>query len=239
MQPAELLLAEEVDASIIAVPSKTVLKRRPIWEFETTLAARLLATQFQVTDIAVLGSAAYPAATIAAGALLNYIQVTQQQTLAHIQQVTIEQANQQLGLDATTRRNLELTENIQGGKDYTVASVLDATQTVMGSRLLKRWLHQPLRDHVIVQERLDAVASAIEHLDLEVIRTRLRAIGDLERILARISLRSARPRDLVALRQSLQQLPELHQHCQPAITTVRWQTLLHHLQGLSRNSCVT
>jgi DNA mismatch repair protein MutS len=230
LQPAELLIAEEMDITAFVFPKKTVIKKRPHWEFESSLAARVLTAQFQVSDVAVLGCAAVPVATIAAGALLHYVQLTQQTCLAHIQQLTIDQASQILGLDATTRRNLELTENIQGGKDYTVASVLDDTQTVMGSRLLKRWLHQPLRDHNVINARLQAVASAIAHMDLDAVQTLLNAIGDLERILARIALRSARPRDLVQLRQSLQQLPALYTHCLSGATN-HWQALLNHLQG--------
>lgn len=111
-------------------------------------------------------------------------------------------------MDAATRRNLEITQNLAGGTDNTLAAVLDKTVTPMGSRMLKRWLHMPLRDVHIINQRQESIAE-LQNLS-ESLQPVLRQVGDLERILARLALRTARPRDLARMRHAFQQFPELN-----------------------------
>lgn len=128
-------------------------------------------------------------------------------------------------LDAATRRNLELTHNLAGGTDNTLAEVLDHCATPMGSRMLKRWIHQPMRDNATLNQRLDAITELKETALYGELHPVLKQIGDIERILARLALRSARPRDLARLRHAMQQLPELHSVMselkQPHLTELR------------------
>jgi len=211
LRPAELLLSEEIDPT----PYKhyaTSIKQRAPWHFDYSSANRELCEQFSTKDLAGYGCAELPMAVAAAGCLLTYVKETQRSALPHIQAIHTESREDCLILDATTRHNLELTESISGHKENTLSAILDHTATPMGSRLLHRWIHRPLRDHKILnqrQESIEAILSAQAYVKLHDI---LRGIGDIERILTRIALKSARPRDLAQLRNALAQLPPL-QRC--------------------------
>lgn len=184
---------------------------RPPWEFESDTARRLLCDQFNTRDLSGFGCDHLPLAISAAGCLLQYARDTQRSTLPHIRRIQVEQHDEAVILDAATRRNLELDLNLSGGRSNTLASVLDKCRTPMGSRLLRRWLHRPLRDRVTLEGRQDAIRWLIEPGRSEDIGEQLRLIGDMERILSRIALRSARPRDLERLRNALASLPDLQQ----------------------------
>ncbi len=127
--------------------------------------------------------------------------------MPHIRALHVEQRDDSLILDAASRRNLELTMNFSGGTEHTLASILDATHTAMGSRLLKRWLNRPLRDRSILSSRQQAVATFLKDQTYASVQTCLQRMADLERILSRVALKTARPRDLVALRDVLARLP--------------------------------
>ena len=146
-------------------------------------------------------------AIAAAGALLDYIKHTQRTTLPHINGLTVEQSSHFIQIDAATRRNLEIDQTIRGESAPTLYSLLNTTQTGMGARLLRHWLHHPLRQTSEVNARLQTVSALIKHHDLASLRLALRAVGDIERITTRIALKTARPRDLSSLRDSLLQLP--------------------------------
>lgn len=148
-------------------------------------------------------------ALCAAGCLMQYVKDTQRTALPHIRNVRLEQPDHAVIMDAATRRNLELTQNLAGGYENTLAEVLDRTATPMGSRLLKRWIHQPIRDRVILKGRQSTIKELIEQNLYDELGNLLRQVGDVERVLARLALRSARPRDLTRLRQAFAQLPEL------------------------------
>jgi DNA mismatch repair protein MutS len=146
-----------------------------------------------------------PRGLCAAGCLLQYVKDTQRTSLPHIRSITMERQQDSIIMDAATRRNLEITQNLAGGTDNTLASVLDCTVTPMGSRMLKRWLHMPVRDTAVLVERQQTIGALQErYTELQPV---LRQVGDLERILARLALRTARPRDLARMRHALQQLP--------------------------------
>jgi DNA mismatch repair protein MutS len=152
-----------------------------------------------------------PLAVAAAGCLLGYLQETQKAALPHLTGLAVEAADETVAMDAATRRNLELDTHPSGDTRYTLLGVLDSTITLMGARALRRWLHRPLRDHTIVRLRHLAIAALIESGVLPNLREKLRGIGDLERILARVALRSARPRDLATLRDGLAAAPGLRE----------------------------
>jgi DNA mismatch repair protein MutS len=206
--PAELLFADDfTHAAIEAV--KCPKKRLAPWQFDLDSAKQSLTKQFNTNDLDGYGCADLSAAIAAAGALLDYVKHTQRTTLPHIGGLCVEQASSFIQLDAATRRNLEIDQTLRGEASPTLFSLLDSTQTAMGARLLRRWLHHPLRGRSEVVARHEAVHSLQQQAAYPAIRNLLRAIGDIERITARIALRTARPRDLSGLRESLRQLPAL------------------------------
>jgi DNA mismatch repair protein MutS len=184
-------------------------RSRPPWHFDTDSATRALTEQFGTRDLAGFGCAGKPLAIAAAGALLAYLRETQKAALPHLRALSTEEHDGALIMDAPTRRNLELDESLVGKPELTLAGIFDRTATSMGARMLRRWLHRPLRDRGTLQARYHAVATLIETLRYTEIAQSLRSIGDMERILARVALRSARPRDLAQLRAALGALPAL------------------------------
>ena len=206
LNPAELLYPEDF-AELYLVEKRKGARRRPIWEFELSTAKRLLCQQFGTKDLLSFGVDDAPVALMAAGCVMQYVNDTQRAALPHIRAIALERAQDNIVLDAATRRNLELTQNLAGNYEHTLAAVLDRCQTAMGSRLLKRWIHAPLRNQQAVNSRLNAVTELRQYYDE--LTPALKQIGDIERVIARLALRSARPRDFARLRQALQQLPEL------------------------------
>ncbi len=224
VRPAELLLAEGMPE--IEAVARAAIKRLPPWQFDADTAQRLLCQQFATRDLSGFGVDGMDAAIAAAGALLGYVKQTQLAALPHLAGLKAERASAYVLLDPATRRNLELTETIRGEPAPTLLSVLDVTAGAMGGRLLRHWLHHPLRDRDEIRGRLDAV-SALTACHAAVHRI-LRDIADIERIVSRIALRSARPRDLASLRDSLAALPELQAALDglesPRLAAIRAQT---------------
>ena len=204
LRPAELLVAEGSTTATL----KGARSRAP-WHFELGLATRLLCQQFGVRDLAGFGCEDKPLAVTAAGALLQYVQETQRQALPHLAGLLAEERDEAVLMDAATRRNLELETSLGGRPEVTLAGVFDRTATAMGARELRRWLGRPLRDNTQLRRRHHAVGSLIAGQRLEEFAAIARRIGDIERILGRVALRSARPRDLAQLRGALGALPEL------------------------------
>ncbi|MEI7062807.1 DNA mismatch repair protein MutS [Dickeya chrysanthemi] len=205
--PAELLYPETFEAMPL-IEHRHGLRRRPLWEFELDTARQQLNLQFGTRDLTGFGVEQARLGLRAAGCLLQYAKDTQRTSLPHIRGITMERQQDGIIMDAATRRNLELTQNLSGGVDNTLASVLDCTVTAMGSRMLKRWLHAPIRDTQALLQRQQAIG-ALQDTAAE-LQPFLRQVGDLERILARLALRSARPRDLARMRHAFQQLPDIH-----------------------------
>ena len=208
IKPAEILFSEEL-SRVDAMLKHPAKRKRPVWEFELDNAVRTLTQHFNTKDLSAFDCQDMSVALQAAGCLLQYARETQKSELPHIQSIQVEQLRDSVILDAASRRNLELDTNLSGGRDNTLLQVLDGTATAMGSRLLSRWINRPLRDHETLQQRQQVVAALIEDYRFEKLFEQLQSIGDLERILARLGLRSARPRDLAKLRDSLAQLPSL------------------------------
>jgi DNA mismatch repair protein MutS len=208
LAPAEVLLPD-TDGWPACVAECTGLRRRAPWGFDPEACRRQLREFFTVHDLDGFGIEGLPLAIGAAGALLAYVEETQKQRLPHLTAIACEPADEAIAMSAATRRHLELDTRTDGRTEHTLLGVLDATATPMGGRLLRRWLHRPLRDRRVLGERLHAVQSLLDARADEALRERLRAIGDLERILSRVALRSARPRDLSTLRDGLLALPDL------------------------------
>jgi DNA mismatch repair protein MutS len=210
LRPAELLLAEDQARDILAVcRQQPVIRTRAPWHFELAGASRVLTDQLGTLDLKGFGVDELPLAIRAAGALLQYVRDTQKSAVPHIRAMRVEERADSLGLDAATRRNLELDSSLSGNETATLFAVLDSSVTAMGSRALRRWLNRPIRAQPVLRERYHAVATLAESRRYETLREQLRDIGDLERILARVALRSARPRDLLQLRASLAATPGL------------------------------
>lgn len=208
LQPAEILIDEE---SVLSFTASVAVTRRPPWHFDEENATLLLQKQLGTHDLAGFGCETMHRAITAAGVLLQYVNETQRGALPHITSLQVETSEDGIVLDAASRRNLELEHSLMGEHKNTLISVLDKTATSMGSRLLSRWLNKPLRDQTVLGQRHYAVDSLIQDYRYESLRQTLQQIGDIERIISRIALVSARPRDLATLRDSLAILPALKQ----------------------------
>jgi len=206
VRPAEILAPD--DYALTGAPC--AVRRLAPWQFDSDSAQTRLAQQFDSRDLSGFGVADLPLALAAAGALLDYIQTTQRTALPHIQAIHAERDSDFVQLDAATRRNLELTETLRGEPSPTLLSVLDTTATGMGTRLLRHWLHHPLRDRGVLTRRRDAIGVLAEQPETATALTRqLKSCADVERISSRIALKNARPRDLSGLRDTLALLPDL------------------------------
>ncbi|MDQ7091477.1 MAG: DNA mismatch repair protein MutS [Methylococcales bacterium] len=208
LNPAELLISEDWQPPSLINEQRGLCKRPP-WHFEVETARQRLLRQFNVQDLKGFGCETMSLAIAASGCLLQYLKDTQQNALPHLQGIKVENNHHYIELDAASRRNLELDRHPSGQLNYTLLGVLDKTSTSMGSRCLRRWINRPLRDHDILNARYQCIDSLLEQSRYQVLQETLRQIGDIERISSRIALKSARPRDLVTLRQTLSVLPEI------------------------------
>ncbi|MCK0507695.1 DNA mismatch repair protein MutS [Aromatoleum anaerobium] len=220
LRPAEVLVPDGLALPLVESLSP-VLRRLADWQFDAANGERLLTGHFGTRDLAGFDAEGLPVALAAAAALFEYARSTQRQSLEHVTGLRVEREAEYLRLDAATRRNLELTETLRGEASPTLLSLLDSCITSMGSRWLRHALHHPLRDRALAAQRHGAVgelagsdpgasADTGDARMLGDVRVALRGVADVDRITARIALRSARPRDLAALRDSLARLPELH-----------------------------
>ncbi len=205
LRPAECLLPET-----LALDFPGPNRKLAAWQFDSTRAAQDLARQFGSRDLASFGVDGLPQAIAAAGALLDYVKQTQKSALPHLQGLMVERTDEFVHMDAATRRNLELTETLRGEAAPTLLSAIDTTVTAMGTRLLRHWLHHPVRNREILGQRVAAIRALSEERALRSqLATTLKSCADLERIAGRCALKSARPRDLSAMRDTLALLPEV------------------------------
>ncbi|MDP3874179.1 MAG: DNA mismatch repair protein MutS [Methyloversatilis sp.] len=202
LRPAELLVAD----SVTAPEGSWAVTSRSAWQFDAGEATRLLCEHFGSRDLAAFDVVEVPIALAACGALFSYAQATQQRALAHVTTLAVEHDSAWLRMDAATRRNLELTETLRGEASPTLLSLLDTCATSMGSRWLRRCLHHPLRERAQAETRHQAVDALRTDTTADPLHDALRGLADIERIGARIALRTARPRDLSSLRDSLARL---------------------------------
>ena len=217
--PSEILLSDDFQHVAVNI-SKVAKKRLSPWQFDFDSAFNTLTKQMNTYDLNGFGCANLKPAICAAGALLDYVKHTQRTTLPHINAISVEATSEYLQLDAATRRNLEIDMTLRGEASPTLYSLLNTTQTAMGARLLRHWLHNPLQDRNLVIKRHEAIAELIQLDRVSSISYALKAVGDIERITARIALKTARPRDLSGLAMSLQQLPLLLLQLQDSQTTL-------------------
>jgi DNA mismatch repair protein MutS len=212
LMPSEILLPEGYEHPALS-SIKAAMVRRPAWQFDAERGERLLTEHFGVHDLAAFNIDQRPLIQAAAGLLLDYARHTQQSTLPHVANLTLERDSEYVLMDGAARRTLEISETLRGEAEPTLFSELDRCVTGMGSRLLKHWLHHPLRDRRLLTRRLDAIQTLIETPDMaRAVRRELKGMSDLERIAARIALKTARPRDLSGLRDSLTRLSVLRDH---------------------------
>ena len=208
LNPAELILPEGVDwQSAQPYPAQSL----PGWHFDQQSAQALLCKHFATKDLSGFGFSESSPGIRAAGALLQYALDRLRDEIQHVNTLTRVQLDDFLQLDPSARQDLELTQNLRGGKSGTLMSVLDSTTNPMGTRRLSTWLHQPLAEMNAIQTRQWAIQSLQTETDLDALRTVLKPLGDVERILSRVALRSARPKDLGRLGQALVVFPELKQ----------------------------
>ncbi|MDP6166128.1 MAG: DNA mismatch repair protein MutS [Gammaproteobacteria bacterium] len=226
LRPAELLY-DESSSMISLLDEWTCRRPQAPWHFALDTAERLLCQQFNTRDLAGFGCDDMPAAVCAAGCLLNYAKETQQSDLPHLRGIQVEQPQQTLILDGPSRKNLEIDHNLHGGQQHTLAEVMDTTVTAMGGRLLRRWLNNPLRDLAQLEARQELIADVIDADSFDTMQAAMKPVGDLERILSRVALQSARPRDLARLATSFAALPQiqslLQQHGVPLASQLSQQ----------------
>ena len=214
LEPREILLPEDLDAQSLnplLAERHVVITRLPASDFRKESAERLLCDHFRVQSLEGFGAHAFPVGVSSAGALLQYLKDTQKSTISHIQNFFVRFSRETMVIDAVTQRSLELVRNIHGGgREATVLSVLDRTQTPMGARLLRGWILEPLRDRQRIERRLDAVGELTASLPLRnSLQSELRGMRDMERIVSRAAVGTAGPRDLATLRSALHRLPAL------------------------------
>ena len=234
LRPAEILISEDFPYQDI-LNGYTGIRRQGPWLFESDTARRVITQQLQVRDLTGFGCEDLTLAICAAGCLLQYAKETQRTALPHIRKLSRERREEAVILDATSRRNLEIDTNLMGGTQHTLAWVMDRTATAMGGRQLRRWLNRPLRDITVVEQRQQAVSALLDGFHYEPVHDLLKSIGDIERILARVALRSARPRDLARLRDAFLSLPDLQNALTPVSShhVVRLATIISEYPELS------
>jgi DNA mismatch repair protein MutS len=229
LKPAEIIIAEGCALKNTLRSLDTKLTQRPPWDFDLNTSITTLCQQFKTKDLKGFGVETESTALRAAGSLLQYIKYTQRTALPHIQSIHLNKTTNVIQMDRSTRKNLELIETIQGDKKNSLCFILDKTATVMGSRLLKYWLHNPTRDVPVIHTRQTIISTIIEKQHCKSFHILLRQIADIERITARIALRTARPRDLTALSQSLAVLPSLQKALEKFIDVVPLAQLAHNI----------
>ena len=207
-QPSEILVSESFQQDITNIKTITITKR-PDWHFNPKSAETIIREQYKVKDLNGFGCQNMDKSISALGCLIQYLNDTQKTKLTHLQTPRINIADDIVQIDAVSRRNLELESGLVEGKSHSLLNVIDNTSTVMGSRLLRRWLQQPIRDHKRLKLRYDAVEKLIDNRRHSDFHETMRGICDIERIMSRIALKSARPRDLIQLRNSLHLIPEI------------------------------
>lgn len=228
LNPVEMLIPDDWPIDL-PISNRIKLKRRAVWDFDHATGFRALCQQFGTHDLNSFECQHLTQGVSAAGGLLLYAQETQRTALPHIRRLHHERLDETVILDAASRRNLELDTNLSGGRENTLLSVLDRCMTAMGTRLLCRWINQPLRNRLIIESRQQAIACLSQEYQFEKIQPLLKDIGDIERILARVGLKTARPRDLARLNNALQVLPKL-QNSMQSLSTERLQFLAGKVQ---------
>lgn len=209
-QPAEILIGEGSKLNK-TLTNDTCVTKRPDWHFNQSSAESIIKEQYKVKDLSGFGCEYLTTSVAALGCLIQYLNDTQKTVLPHLQTPKVDQTENTIQIDAVSRRNLELETGLNTEKSHTLLKVIDTTSTVMGGRLLRRWLAQPIRAHEALRLRHDAVKQLLNNRLHSNFHENMRGLCDIERIMTRVVLKSAKPRDLIQLRDSLHQLPEIRQ----------------------------
>ncbi len=216
LQPAELLHTEDQ----LTPPLPDIATARPSWHFDPVSAQDQLCRLFGTRGLTGFGVESLTLALGAAGAALQYVRDTQRAALPHINSLQVESRSESLVLDAASRRNLEIDRNLAGGRDNTLLATVDTTVTAPGARLLARRISRPLRQGEMLDGHFALLDAMIDTATADTLRDTLRGCADIERVCARIALRSARPRDLTGLRDTLGAVPALQKVlANPGLTT--------------------
>ncbi len=210
LKPSELLVPDDLNLPT-RWQDEFAIRRTPVWHYDIETATKTLSEQFATKDLSGFGCSDLPLCIAAAGGLLQYVKDTQRTALPHLTGLTVERRSDALILDAATRRNLELETTLSGDANHTLAGIMDGTRTAMGSRLLRRWINRPIRNHDMLNQRYDAIQFLFDTRNAEACHQPMAEVSDCERILARVALKTARPRDLSGLRQTLNVLPTIKQ----------------------------
>ena len=208
LRPAELIVDEDQPLGD-TIKKDVRVTRRPPWHFELDSATRLLCAQFGTRDLSGFGCEDCSTGIAAAGALLQYVNDTQKASLPHLQSIVAERREDAIIMDGPTRRNLELEKSLSGHHEHTLAGIMDHCRSPMGSRMLRRWIQRPLRNTAVLRGRYQAIETMLIKGIVATVQTLINGVGDTERILSRVALRSARPRDLRQLAAALSRLPDL------------------------------
>jgi len=218
LNPTEILVNEDTPLPL-AISTRQGIQQQPPWRFDSNTAHRTLVQQFGTKDLSGFGCEDLSLAICAAGCILQYVKDTQRTALPHIRALIAERHEDSVIIDAASRRNLELDTSLSGNDNNTLFAVLDKTVTPMAGRMLRRWINRPLRDRAILKQRYQAVGTLLENQRYESMQPELRGIGDIERILSRIAIRSARPRDFAQLRDTLERVPTVHEVVKDILNT--------------------
>ena len=213
LQPRELIVPNDIELSKdcpeIAAFQLPVTTLEP-WAFGFDRACQTLCRQLQTTTLDGVGLAGHPAATMAAGALVQHLQDTQKVDLEHVRHIAVHSRAEHVLIDSTTFKHLEILTSTEGGRAGSLLGEIDQTETAMGGRLLRAWLQRPAHALERIQDRLDAVEElAFRNTERAQLQAALKGVHDLERLVARVALSTAGPRDLVALRQSVAAIPHI------------------------------
>ena len=207
LQPAEILLPEDMSMQTGSLDPQ----RRPAWIFDTDTCRRLLCEQLEVSNLNGFGCETMDSGIAAAGALLQYLQEVHRSLLPHVKTLTVECDEDHLYLDAVSRACLEIDRPLSDvrSKQNTLTAIHNRTKTPMGTRCLRRWFMHPLRNRALLRQRQETIASLLESVDIDALQEKLKQCHDMERILSRLSLGGARPRDFIGLRETLHLVPDI------------------------------
>ena len=206
IDPAEILIQEDEQ---IDLDDKYTIRRIPSWHFEFENSVTALCKQFGTKNLAGYGCDNQKNSISAAGAILQYVKDTQKSALPHIDGLHVYRNDEFINIDSVSRKNLEIEQSIQGDTKNSLFGILDKAACAMGSRLLRTWINQPTRVQSTLTKRHEAISELIEQNEYTVIHDLISKINDIERIRSRIALQTAQPRDLDALRNSLEILPAI------------------------------
>ena len=230
INPTEILLGDNTDINVLELTNCRITAR-PVWYFEYASARQQIKKQYHLESLKGLDYENMQTAIAAAGAALHYARETQCRDLFHIQPITVDRREEWIILDPVSRRNLELAQDLSGKKQNSLISIMDKSATAMGGRMLQRWLFQPIRDHGQLRLRHHSVDQFLNNQNYIGLRELLSSVNDMERIISRVALSSARPRDLVQLRETLEMLPVVRA-CLSGLDSPRIQDLLNNIDPL-------